>query len=284
VVVVAASGNDGWTNAMGTPACGSNVIAVGGVYDSNWAWVKWGCLNSRCTRYMCKDEPAEYDTRFCASNGGPQLDVVAPGMQITSAGLGGGWVTMSGTSMATPHVAGLVALLLEKDSSLGPDEILTLLKTNAVDKGAANFDYLYGFGRIDAKATWDAVGNSSPYCGDGICNSTETRCDCTADCGVPPSDEVGVCNDGIDNDCDLQIDCDDSDCDADPACSLCSTSESGMCSDGIDNDCDGYTDCFDDDCSSDSACTQCSSFKESCQSNAECCAGLSCHPVKKYCR
>ncbi len=184
VVVVAASGNDGWTDAMGTPACGSKVIAVGGVYDSDWAWVKWGCLNSKCTRYMCKDEPAVYDTRFCASKGGPQLDVVAPGMDITSAKLGGGWITMAGTSMATPHVAGLAALLLEKNSSLGPNDIRTLVRANAVDKGASGFDYLYGYGRIDAKATWDAADVSSSDCGDGSCNSNENMCSCADDCGA----------------------------------------------------------------------------------------------------
>jgi hypothetical protein len=244
VVVVAASGNDGWTDAMGTPACGSKVIAVGGVYDSDWAWVKWGCLNSKCKLYMCKDEPAVYDTRFCASNGGPKLDVVAPGMDITSAKLGGDWITMAGTSMATPHVAGLAALLLEKNPSLGPNDIRTLIRANAVDKGASGFDNLYGYGRINAKATWDAADGPTPVCGDGVCN--EDRCACQKDCAVP-------------------------------------LYETGLCSDGIDNDCDNFTDCADSECTTDIAC-MCSTFKQPCQANSDCCAGLSCHPVKKYCR
>ena len=165
VVVVSSSGNDAWDNAMGTPACGSKVIAVGGVYDSNWAWVKWGCQNPECTIYLCKDEPAIYDTRFCASNGGPQLDVVAPGAITMSAKLGGGWTEMGGTSMACPHVAGLAGLVIEKGESLEPKEVQTLIRNNSVDKGDPGFDYIYGYGRIDAKATWDATIAQSAFCG-----------------------------------------------------------------------------------------------------------------------
>ncbi|RME37795.1 MAG: hypothetical protein D6788_08705 [Planctomycetota bacterium] len=88
----------------------------------------------------------------------------------------------------------------------------------------------------------------------------------------------GVCNDGIDNDCDTLTDCADPDCAGDPACGgcgngICDTGEdqcncpadcgtppaleTGSCNDGIDNDCDMLTDCADPDCSSDPVCAVC---------------------------
>jgi hypothetical protein len=64
-----------------------------------------------------------------------------------------------------------------------------------------------------------------------------------------------ICDDGIDNDCDTFVDCDDSDCDTDPACQECTADEVGLCDDGIDNDCDTFIDCDDTDCDADPACT-----------------------------
>jgi hypothetical protein len=58
-----------------------------------------------------------------------------------------------------------------------------------------------------------------PICGDGTCDPAEDSCSCAVDCGPPPPTEVGWCTDGVDNDCDLAVDCADADCDGiDPAC------------------------------------------------------------------
>jgi subtilisin family serine protease len=68
------------------------------------------------------------------SNGRAQ--VVAPGVDVLSASPGGGWALMSGTSMATPHAAGVAALWTEKlrnEGSLGvPDAVRSAMKANAI--------------------------------------------------------------------------------------------------------------------------------------------------------
>lgn len=72
-----------------------------------------------------------------------------------------------------------------------------------------------------------------PVCSDNTCDPGEDSCSCAADCGAPPADEVGLCSDGVDNDCDGDIDCDDGDCATDLACSCLpvgsSCSASGDC-------------------------------------------------------
>jgi sialate O-acetylesterase len=55
------------------------------------------------------------------------------------------------------------------------------------------------------------------YCGDVTCDPVEDQCNCSSDCGIPPSTETS-CSDGIDEDCDNYTDCDDADCSGDSAC------------------------------------------------------------------
>ena len=58
-----------------------------------------------------------------------------------------------------------------------------------------------------------------PVCGDLTCDPGEDQCSCDTDCGTPPAGEAGLCTDGVDNDCDGDVDCADPDCDGiDPAC------------------------------------------------------------------
>ncbi len=76
---------------------------------------------------------------------------------IMSAMPNAGYGTKSETSMASPHVAGVVALLLQAHPTLTRDEIHAALTSTAVELGDAGYDYVYGHGRIDAVAALDAA-------------------------------------------------------------------------------------------------------------------------------
>ncbi len=77
-------------------------------------------------------------------------DVSAPGNGTTSTSDGGGYSSFSGTSGATPHVCGTVALVLSINPNLTPAEVSMIIQTTAVEKGAPGKDNRYGAGRIDA--------------------------------------------------------------------------------------------------------------------------------------
>jgi subtilisin family serine protease len=85
-------------------------------------------------------------------------DVSAPGTNIKSLNYSGsGYVNMDGTSMATPHVAGTVCLMLSKNPDLSPAEVDSILEVTAVDRGASGKDNDFGAGRIDALAAVNYV-------------------------------------------------------------------------------------------------------------------------------
>jgi len=85
-------------------------------------------------------------------------DVSAPGVAVTSTYPGGGYATWNGTSMATPHVSGTVALMLQNTPTLKPSDIEKKLESTAKDLGSTGKDNDYGSGRINASA---AVGPTS---------------------------------------------------------------------------------------------------------------------------
>ena len=79
-------------------------------------------------------------------------DVVAPGPGTTSIAIGGGYGSFSGTSAATPHVAGGMALIVSANPFLTPEQMAMVLQTTAVDLGPVGKDIRYGAGKLDCLA------------------------------------------------------------------------------------------------------------------------------------
>ncbi|MBU2213890.1 DUF2341 domain-containing protein, partial [Patescibacteria group bacterium] len=135
IVVVAAAGNTG--EAVGSPACASRAIAVGAV-DS-------------------EDERPDWSAT------GDALDIVAPGVSIVSshschaqnACPDSTYATISGTSMAAAHAAGVAALIIGRNPGISPARVYGILTQSAEDLGPEGFDEEYGFGRLNADAALD---------------------------------------------------------------------------------------------------------------------------------
>lgn len=90
----------------------------------------------------------------CAQNGSP-IGILST---YFDAGNNASYACLSGTSMAAPHVSGALAILLS--AGLGPDQAIGVLRSTAVDLGAAGADRVFGAGLIDLGAAADATGST----------------------------------------------------------------------------------------------------------------------------
>lgn len=123
LVLVAAAGNSA-TDAPDYPSALPGVISVGATDDN--------------------DNLAEF------SDYGPDIDIVAPGVEILSTLVGDDYGFMDGTSMAAPVVSGVAALVKANDPTLTNIEIEEILYKSAKDLGAKGKDQYFGNGRVDA--------------------------------------------------------------------------------------------------------------------------------------
>jgi thermitase len=128
VVLVAAAGNDHLSidTYPFYPACYSTVIAVSATNSLD-----------------------NFDSSY--SNYGTAVEVSAPGTSILSTVPGNGYAYKTGTSMACPHVAGLVALIRSYKPQLTNSQVRSALQTAVDDKGTAGKDIYYGYGRINCQ-------------------------------------------------------------------------------------------------------------------------------------
>ena len=81
---------------------------------------------------------------------GPEVDLAAPGVGITSTVPSSGYATWSGTSMATPHVTGCAALVWAANPALTNADIRNRLQSRAIDLGTPGVDNNYGYGLVNA--------------------------------------------------------------------------------------------------------------------------------------
>jgi len=107
------------------------------------------------------------DNRASFSSTGPDVELAAPGVGILSTYLGGGYATGSGTSMASPHVAGTAALVMAANPDWTTTQIRSQLRNTADDLGATDKDNLYGHGLVDADEAAAPAGNFAPVANAG---------------------------------------------------------------------------------------------------------------------
>lgn len=134
VIIVAAAGNENADVSTSYPAAFDHVISVGALDHSF--------------------------TRASFSNYGPGLDISAPGVDVLSLRSGytyfgnsfplsSAYARASGTSMATPVISGVAALMKSMDASLTYDDVIRRLNFSAIDLGGPGRDNLYGYGLVD---------------------------------------------------------------------------------------------------------------------------------------
>lgn len=153
ILVVGATGNDG-TDQLNYPASFPEAISVSAV-DSTMTI-------------------ADY------SNHNQEVDLSAPGSDIVTTSMGGGYMTGSGTSFAAPHVTGIIALYKSLYPGASANEIIDKVYASAIDLGTSGLDAYYGYGMIDAytflAATYQVItyetGSALPIAPDYVLQGT----------------------------------------------------------------------------------------------------------------
>jgi len=131
VILIAAAGNAGPKSPPLYPAADPHVIAV-------------TATDSR-------------DRIFRGANQGPQVSVAAPGVEILAPAPDSAYQMSTGTSIATAHISGVVALMLERDPTLRPADVRRILEATASDLGTKGKDIESGWGLVNPQKALEAV-------------------------------------------------------------------------------------------------------------------------------
>ena len=137
VLLVAAAGNDG-NATLNYPAAYSEVVSV-------------AATDNR-------------DHRASFSNANSDVEIAAPGVNVESTYAGGLYMQLSGTSMATPHVAGVAAVIADLNPTANAATLRSKLDAAVDDIGPAGRDTSFGFGRVNLCR---AAGGACAYTGGG---------------------------------------------------------------------------------------------------------------------
>jgi subtilisin family serine protease len=136
IILIAAAGNAGPKSPPLFPGADPNVIAVTAT-DSN-------------------------DKIFTGANRGRYIAVAAPGVDILVPAPDGTYQLTTGTSVSSAEVSGIVALLLERNPNLGPEDIRKILTTSAKHPGTKDRDDDFGSGLVDPSRAIQDAGDAKP--------------------------------------------------------------------------------------------------------------------------
>ncbi len=165
VLVVSAAGNSGWLGcpSVGYPAAFPASMAVAAV-----------------------EEPGHIRAFF--SSCGDPVDIAAPGVNVLSTYKNGGYRSWAGTSMATPHVAGVAALVKAQWADIGATELRCLLYATSDDIGDPGRDIYTGFGRVNAfrALTYDPISIDNPATPAANAQALQEACGTTPPTPVSP--------------------------------------------------------------------------------------------------
>ena len=120
IVVVAASGNNGYTSGISSPACTPGAMSVGATYDANVGGITYSSV-------PCTDSTTAADKVTCFSNSATYLTMLAPGAIITTSVSSG-----AGTSYAAPFIAAAAAVLRSAFYTETPDQIIARMTSTGL--------------------------------------------------------------------------------------------------------------------------------------------------------